>query len=145
MQIDNGIDVHILIIADFSSSKFVGGNIFNNSFIMDHTISMAERSGEFWGHLGITSPSIVGPLSQVAMKLLPNKLNSIRNSKGNSVLFNKDDFCKLHEDIEFIFIPHAIKDKGLLDHELEKSTIDWVIKALISGLGFPILFENTNV
>ena len=73
-----------------------------------------------------------------------NKLNSIRNSKGNSVLFNKDDFCKLHEDIEFIFIPHAIKDKGLLDHELEKSTIDWVIKALISGLGFPILFENTK-
>lgn len=73
-----------------------------------------------------------------------NKLNELRTLKRNEVSFNKDDFCKLHEDIEFIFIPHAVKDKGILDHELEKSTIDWVIKSLISGLGFPILFENTK-
>lgn len=73
-----------------------------------------------------------------------NRLNEMRISMENNVLFSKDDFCKLHADIEFIFIPHAIKDKGLLDHEIEKLTIDWVIKALISGLGFPVLFENTK-
>ena len=72
------------------------------------------------------------------------KLSNMRQKKGYKVFFNKQDFCELHEDIEFIFIPHAIKDKGLLDHEIEASTIDWVIKALISGAGFPILFENTK-
>lgn len=73
-----------------------------------------------------------------------DKLTNMRVSKGNNVLFNKKDFCDLHENLEFIFIPHAIKDKGLLDHKIESSTIDWVIKALISGTGFPILFENTK-
>ena len=73
-----------------------------------------------------------------------DKLTNMRVLKGNNVLFNKKDFCDLHENLEFIFIPHAIKDKGLLDHKIESSTIDWVIKALISGTGFPILFENTK-
>lgn len=73
-----------------------------------------------------------------------DKLTNMRVSKVNNVLFNKKDFCELHENLEFIFIPHAIKDKGLLDHKVESSTIDWVIKALISGAGFPILFENTK-
>lgn len=76
-----------------------------------------------------------------------NKLKNIRTSKGNNIFFNKKDFCKLHENIEFIFIPHAIKDKGILEQKignLETSTIDWVIKTLISGIGEPILFENTR-
>ena len=73
-----------------------------------------------------------------------NKLSNMRKPKGTEVFFSKEDFCKLHEDLEFIFIPHAIKDKGILDHDIEASTIDWVIKALISGVGFPILFENTK-
>lgn len=76
-----------------------------------------------------------------------NKLKDIRTSKGNNIFFNKKDFCSLHENIEFIFIPHAIKDKGILEQKignLETSTIDWVIKTLISGIGEPILFENTR-
>lgn len=76
-----------------------------------------------------------------------NTLNEIRNKKNNKIYFDKDDFCKLHKEIEFIFIPHAIKDKGILEQKignLEKSTIDWVVKSLISGIGEPILFENTR-
>lgn len=75
------------------------------------------------------------------------KLNEIRTSKGNEINFNKADFCKLHSEIEFIFIPHAIKDKGIFEKsvgDLETSTIDWVVKSMISGLGEPILFENTR-
>lgn len=76
-----------------------------------------------------------------------NELNKIRNLKGNKVCLNVDDFSKLHKETEFIFIPHAIKEKGILEKqigELEISTLDWVVKALISGLGEPILFENTH-
>lgn len=76
-----------------------------------------------------------------------DKLNKIRNPKNNNVFFSKDDFCELHQDTEFIFIPHAIKDKGILQQrigDLEKSTIDWVIKSIISGLSYPVLFENTK-
>ena len=40
------------------------------------------------------------------------KLEEIRVIKGNDIYFSKEDFCKLHTDIEFIFIPHAIKDKA---------------------------------
>ena len=75
------------------------------------------------------------------------KLEDIRISKGNNIYFSKDDFCDLHTDIEFIFIPHAIKDKGILEQklgDLEKETLDWVVKSLISGVGEPILFENTK-
>ena len=74
-------------------------------------------------------------------------LNELRIKKNNNIYFDKEDFCKLHKEIEFIFIPHAIKDKGILEQKigkLEKSTIDWVIKSLISGIGEPILFENTR-
>lgn len=79
--------------------------------------------------------------------LFSHRLNEIRNSKGTEIYFNKEDFCKLHSNIEFIFIPHAIKDKGILEQKigkLEKNTIDWVVKSLISGVGEPILFENTR-
>ena len=75
------------------------------------------------------------------------KLNEIRMAKGDSIYFSKNDFCDLHTDIEFIFIPHAIKDKGILEQKignLERETLDWVIKSLISGVGEPILFENTK-
>lgn len=75
------------------------------------------------------------------------RLKNIRQEKGNQIFLNKEDFRKLHSDIEFIFIPHAIKDKGILEQKignLEESTIDWVVKSLISGIGEPILFENTK-
>lgn len=74
-------------------------------------------------------------------------LNKLRNEKNNNIYFNKEDFCNLHKEIEFIFIPHAVKDKGILEQKignLERSTIDWVVKSLISGIGEPILFENTR-
>lgn len=79
-----------------------------------------------------------------------NKLKEIRErniQKTKKIFFNQEDFCQLHQNTEFIYIPHAIKDKGILEQkigELETSTIDWVIKVLISGLGFPILFESTR-
>ena len=78
---------------------------------------------------------------------ISERLKNIRQEKGNQIFLNKEDFCKLHSDIEFIFIPHAIKDKGILEQKignLEESTIDWVVKSLISGIGEPILFENTK-
>ena len=74
-------------------------------------------------------------------------LNKLRNEKNNNIYFNNEDFCNLHKGIEFIFIPHAVKDKGILEQKignLERSTIDWVVKSLISGIGEPILFENTR-
>lgn len=75
------------------------------------------------------------------------KLKDIRISKGINILFSKEDFGKLHTEIEFIFIPHAIKDKGIFDKsvgDLEISTIDWVVKSMISGMSEPVLFESTK-
>ncbi len=76
-----------------------------------------------------------------------NSLNDIRKGKGNDIHFSKEDFCKLHEETEFIFIPHAIKTKGILydkPEDLDTNCIDWIIKSIKSGLGEPILFENTK-
>ena len=79
-----------------------------------------------------------------------NKLSEIREKyiqKKEKIFFSQQDFCQLHKNTEFIYIPHAIKDKGILEQkigELESSTVDWVIKVLVSGLGFPILFESTK-
>lgn len=74
-------------------------------------------------------------------------LEEIRINKGSEVVFSKEDFIKLHRGTEFIFIPHAVKEKGIFQKmigELDVKTIDWVTKALISGISEPILFENTR-
>lgn len=74
-------------------------------------------------------------------------LREIRAEKGKNIYFNEDDFVKLHTETEFIFIPHAIKEKGIFEKaigNLDSKTIDWVTKALISGISEPVLFENTR-
>lgn len=76
-----------------------------------------------------------------------NIINEIRNGKGNNIYFDENDFIKLHTGTEFIFIPHAIKEKGIFEKaigNLDPKTIDWVTKSLISGVSEPVLFENTR-
>ena len=41
---------------------------------MDHNNSIADKSGEFWGHLAIIFPLIEDPLSQVGINLSPKSL-----------------------------------------------------------------------
>lgn len=75
-------------------------------------------------------------------------LEELRISKGSEVIFTLEDFVKLHKGTEFIFIPHAVKEKGIFNEkvisDLDVKTIDWVTKSLISGMSEPILFENTK-
>ena len=76
-----------------------------------------------------------------------NILETIRTKKNNKIYFNENDFIKLHTGTEFIFIPHAIKEKGIFNKtigNLDPKTIDWVAKSLISGISEPVLFENTR-
>ena len=62
-----GMDSKIFFIAVFNSSKFVGGNIVSIPLIIDHIISIGDKSGEFGGHLGIISPFNLGLFSHVGI------------------------------------------------------------------------------
>lgn len=81
-------------------------------------------------------------LSKRISGLISEKLIS-----SSSIALNEDDFSTVHQDIEFLFIPHAIKDNGMFDADetkLSEKNVYWIVDALRNGSAFPVLFENTK-
>ena len=68
LHISGVMEFQILWIPFFSSSIEFGGNIFSIPFIIDHTSSIADKSGELGGHFGIFCSLISFSLSHVGIK-----------------------------------------------------------------------------
>ena len=60
-----GMESQIFFISVFNSSRLVGGSIISIPLIIDHIISIGDKSGEFGGYLGMISPLRFGQLSHV--------------------------------------------------------------------------------
>lgn len=75
------------------------------------------------------------------------KLNEIITNKLGKKFLDKDEFARLHENMEFIFIPHVMKNKGIYpskDVEIVEEAEDWVINMIRNGIFVPVIFENTQ-
>ena len=75
------------------------------------------------------------------------KLNEIITNKLGKKFLDKDEFARLHENMEFIFIPHVMKNKGIYtskDVEIVEEAEDWVINMTRNGIFVPVIFENTQ-
>lgn len=75
------------------------------------------------------------------------KLNEIITNKLGNKFLDKDEFARLHENMEFIFIPHVMKNKGIYpskDVEIVEEAEDWVINMIRNGIFVPVIFENTQ-
>lgn len=75
------------------------------------------------------------------------KLNEIITNKLGNKFLDKDEFARLHENMEFIFIPHVMKNKGIYpskDVETVEEAEDWVINMIRNGIFVPVIFENTQ-
>lgn len=80
-------------------------------------------------------------------KDLEDIVNSKR-SKKEEISFSKHDFGKLFGNMNFIFIPHAIKHEGIMydttSDEDDDDNIGWVVETIKNGLSMPCLLENTK-
>lgn len=75
------------------------------------------------------------------------KLNEIITNKSGKKFLDKDEFARLHENMEFIFIPHVMKNKGVYPSkgvETVEEAEDWVINMIRNGIFVPVIFENTQ-
>lgn len=75
------------------------------------------------------------------------KLKEIITAKSSKKFLNKEEFARLHENMEFIFIPHVMKSKGIYpskDSESVEEAEDWVISMIKNGVFVPVIFENTQ-
>jgi len=75
------------------------------------------------------------------------KLNEIIEGKSDEKFLDKDEFARLHENMEFIFIPHVMKSKGIYPSkkaETVEEAEDWVINMIRNGIFVPVIFENTQ-
>lgn len=75
------------------------------------------------------------------------RLNEIITNKSQKKFLDKDEFARLHENMEFIFIPHVMKNKGIYpskDIEPVEEAEDWVINMIKNGISVPVIFENTQ-
>lgn len=75
------------------------------------------------------------------------KLKEIITNKLGKKFLDKDEFARLHENMEFIFIPHVMKNKGIYpskDVEIVEEAEDWVINMIRNGIFVPVIFENTQ-
>lgn len=74
-------------------------------------------------------------------------LNDLFDKKVKDPLsLNREELALLHNNIEFIFIPHALKAQGIMPGVGIKlnDELDWVTEVLENGYAFPVLFENTK-
>lgn len=63
----------------------------------------------------------------------------------DNIEITTDDFADLHQNMEFIFIPHFIKTKGIKPGaESIEDSQDWVISMIQNGNSIPVIFENTQ-
>lgn len=83
------------------------------------------------------------------MDIIPysKKLFDIVREKKDNVFLDKDEFASIHENIEFIFIPHVMKSKGIYPSKNKpviKEGEDWVFNMIRNGSFVPVIFENTQ-
>lgn len=89
--------------------------------------------------------TILNPSNDI-IKFAEDLDNIVKNKENSKICLNLDEFANLHNNIEFIFIPHAVKTQGLMpskDKKLEDE-LDWVTDVITNGYAFPVLFENTK-
>ena len=89
--------------------------------------------------------TILNPQNDVIM--FSSKLRKCILSKSPNKFLDKDEFAKLHENMEFIFVPHVMKNKGIYpskDSESVEEAEDWVINMIKNGIFVPVIFENTQ-
>lgn len=71
-----------------------------------------------------------------------------KKEKNEEITFNKQDFGKLFGNMNFIFIPHAIKHEGIMydltSDKNDEENIGWVVETIKNGLSMPCLLENTK-
>ena len=76
-----------------------------------------------------------------------NILNEIISSKQGNKFLDREEFANLHQNIEYIFIPHVMKTKGIYPSS-NKPPIDgaedWVMSMIQNGIFVPVIFENTQ-
>lgn len=92
---------------------------------------------------------LFGP--ETDLTIFQNNLQIIVDKKikaCKNIFFDKNDFGKLFGNMNFIFIPHAIKHEGIManrssDDKDEKNML-WVVETIKNGLSMPFLLENTK-
>ena len=75
------------------------------------------------------------------------KLTEYVNNKGENKYLTKEEFANVHENLEFIFIPHIMKTKGIYPSANKppiKDAEDWVMSMIGNGIFVPVIFENTQ-
>lgn len=87
--------------------------------------------------------SILNPIFDIVS--YSNKLKKIVDKK-ELVALNKEDFANLHENYEYIFIPHYAKIRGIKPNKdaLLEEEQNWVVNMIQSGHSIPVIFENTQ-
>lgn len=76
-----------------------------------------------------------------------DNLNKYINNKDSKKYLNKEEFATVHENLEYIFIPHIMKTKGIYPSSSEPAVStaeDWVMSMIKNGMFVPVLFENTK-
>ena len=89
--------------------------------------------------------SIINP--QMDIVPFSKKLTEIVHEKKDNVFLDKDEFASIHENLEFIFIPHVMKSKGIYPSKKKpviKEGEDWVFNMIRNGSFVPVIFENTQ-
>lgn len=80
--------------------------------------------------------------------LYSDKLKNIvkQKPKDDDLSLTKDDFSKLHQSMEYIFIPHYMKSQGIRSSKSSVNAVaeDWVIEMIKNGQSIPVIFENTK-
>lgn len=76
-----------------------------------------------------------------------SNLDNYINNKEKNKFLDKKEFAEVHENLEYIFIPHIMKGKGVYPAStkppVEKAE-DWVMSMIRNGIFVPVIFENTQ-
>lgn len=76
-----------------------------------------------------------------------SKLSEIIEEKTGNKFLNRDEFALLHENMEFIFVPHVMKTRGVYPSKSKdkvEEAEDWVMSMIKNGVFVPVIFENTQ-
>lgn len=76
-----------------------------------------------------------------------DKLEKFINNKDKNKYLKKEEFADVHENIEYIFIPHIMKNKGIYPTSSKPAigiAEDWVMSMIGNGIFVPVIFENTQ-
>lgn len=105
---------------------------------------LLEEGSKPFHAISILSPRTdVITFSKALSDIVQEKMNTVSN-----IELDKHDFAWVHASTEFIFIPHATKDKGIFDKKQssfeDEHNINWLAESIASGMSMPIILENTR-